>query len=191
VRIVKLITIGLSAIAVAVGAAVLMFRRNPRMGSSFVNSVVNPALISHRLSGSGNAEIATLEHIGRRTGHRRLTPVHPEPTLGGFRIVVPLGEHSQWARNVVAAGGCRMQLHDRVYELDEPKMVQPTSLDGLPAIVRRVEEYLGFEYITLRTFSSAPGSLDAPEEVPALPVPDERRLPTTREDASSPVAAGL
>jgi deazaflavin-dependent oxidoreductase (nitroreductase family) len=181
VRKLKLVTIGLSAIAAAVGAAILMFRRNPRMGSSFVNSVVNPGLIDRRLSGSGKSEIASLEHTGRRTGQRRLTPVHPEPTADGFRILVPLGEHSQWARNVMAAGSCRMQLHDIVFELDEPKIVQPTSLDGLPTLLRRLEEYLGFEYITLRTFSSAPGSLDAVEEP----------LATTPEEMGEPVAAAF
>ena len=112
-----------------------------------------------RLSGSGKAEIATLEHIGRRTGQRRLTPIHPEETANGFQIMVPLGEHSQWVRNVVAAGSCRMQFHDRVFELDEPQVVQPTSLGGPPRVWWRLEEYLGFEYLTLRCFRVTPGSL--------------------------------
>ena len=31
----------------------------------------------------------------------------------------PLGDHSEWARNVLAAGHCRLQLRDVVYELDD------------------------------------------------------------------------
>ena len=142
-----------------VGGLIYAFRRNPRIGSSFVNSVVNPALV-RGLAGRGKAEIATLENFGRRSGQRRLTPVHPEPTPDGFRIMVPLGAHSEWARNVIAAGQCRLQLHDEVYELDEPTMVQPTELVGLPMAVRRFEEYLGFQYLTLRKFTIVPGRLD-------------------------------
>jgi hypothetical protein len=63
-----------------------------------------------------------------------------------------------------------MQLHDTVFELDEPRMVQPTDLDGLPAFFRRLEGYLGFQYITLRTFASAPGSLDGNDSLEATVV---------------------
>ena len=101
---------------------------------------------------------------------KRLTPVHPEATQKGFRIVVPLGMQSEWARNVVAAGHCRMQLHDTVYELDEPRMVKPTDLPGLPAFLRRLEVYLGFQYMTLRTFASTPGSLDGDDSLEATNV---------------------
>ena len=74
-----------------------------------------PRLLQRGLAGGAKSEIGTLEHFGRMSGVRRLTPVHPEPTPAGFRVMVPLGSHSQWARNVLAAGHCRLQLHDVVY----------------------------------------------------------------------------
>ena len=107
----------------ALVAAVGLWRRNPRIGTAFVNSVVNPALLRRGLAGYGRSEIGTLEHVGRMSGVRRLTPVHPEPTPAGFRIIVPLGMRSEWARNVIAAGHCRLLLHDQVFDLDEPAMV--------------------------------------------------------------------
>ena len=107
----------------ALVAAVGLWRRNPRIGTAFVNSVVNPALLRRGLAGYGRSEIGTLEHVGRKSGVRRLTPVHPEPTPAGFRIIVPLGMRSEWARNVIAAGHCRLLLHDQVFDLDEPAMV--------------------------------------------------------------------
>jgi hypothetical protein len=171
VRRIIIALIGTSAAAALVGGAVWSFRRNPRMGSSFVNSVVNPALLRRGLVGRGRAELATLEHFGRRSGRRYLTPVHPEPTPDGFQIMVPLGEHSEWARNVVAAGHCRLQLHDVVYQLDEPCIVRPTELPSLPAIARRIEDYLGFEYMTVREFSSTPGSLGE-EVLPSESTPE-------------------
>ena len=80
-----------AAIGVVLVGAAMVWRRHRRTGTGFVNAVVNPALVRRGLAGSGGSEIGTLEHIGRRSGVRRLTPVHPEPTANGFRIVVPLG----------------------------------------------------------------------------------------------------
>ncbi len=165
-----------TALGATVGAAVAFWRRDPRVGSAFVNSVVNPRLLGRGLAGGAKSGIGTLEHVGRTSGMRRLTPVHPEPTPGGVRILVPLGPHSQWARNVLAAGHCRLQLHDVVYDLDEPVMIPASEVHGLPSGVRRGMVALGFEYLTLRTFSSAPGTLQLAEAGAAEldgPSPDE------------------
>ena len=144
----------------ALVAAVGLWRRNPRTGTAFVNSVVNPALLRRGLAGYGRSEIGTLEHVGRKSGVRRLTPVHPEPTRDGFRIIVPLGIRSEWARNVVVAGHCRLLLHDQVFELDEPAMVDARETQDLPWPMRHLLAALGFQYLNLRTFASNPGSFE-------------------------------
>ena len=149
-----------AALGVIGGGAVIVWRRNPRIGSAFVNATVNPGLVRRGLAGSGRSEIGTLEHVGRRSGIRRLTPIHPEPTADGFRIMVPLGMHSEWARNVLVAGHCRLQLHDAVYDLDEPMMVPAGDVGDLPPAVRAVAAALGFQYLRLRTFDVNPGALD-------------------------------
>ena len=149
-----------AALCGVMGGAAILWRRNPRVGTAFVNSAVNPRLVRRGLAGGGASEIGTLEHVGRRSGIRRLTPVHPEATAGGFRVVVPLGPHSEWARNVLAAGHCRLQLHDLVYELDEPTMIPASAAPDLPWAVRRAMTALGFAYLTLRTFAANPGSLE-------------------------------
>ncbi len=161
-RVVSLIA-AMAALGGIVGGFVVAWRRNPRMGTAFVNSVVNPRLVRRGLAGGGASEIGTLEHVGRASGIRRLTPVHPEPTPGGFRVVVPLGAQSQWARNVLAAGHCRLQLHDLVYELDEPTMVPAGEAADLPRAVRAAMSALGFEYLALRTFGARPGTLEPAE----------------------------
>ena len=94
------------------------------------------------------------------SGIRRLTPVHPEPTPDGFRVVVPLGARSEWARNVIAAGHCRLQLHGQVYELAEPILVSPGRVSGLPRVIRRAMAAVGFEYLRLRTVGVEPGTLE-------------------------------
>ena len=155
-----------AAIGVAIVVVATMWRRHPRTGTGFVNAVVNPALVRSGLAGTGGSEIGTLEHTGRRTGVRRLTPVHPEPTANGFRIVVPLGTQSEWARNVIAAGHCRLTLHDRTFDLDEPTMVDAARVDDLPWVLRRIMGALGFRYLSLRTFVADDGDVGdvAPSE---------------------------
>ncbi len=171
--------------SVAIGA-LWMWRRDPRAGSGFVNSVVNPWLIGRGLAGGEASEIGMLEHVGRTSGIRRLTPVHPEPTSDGFRIVLPLGPSSQWALNVLAAGFCRLQLHDTVYDLVEPTMTPAGDADNLPAAVRAAMAGLGFEYLSLRTSREHRGTLE-PVRVGDMPGrEDEHRRLTRRVRACRP-----
>ncbi len=135
-----------------------------------MNEVVNPFLVRRGLAGGGRSEVATLEHVGRRTGVRRLTPIHPVPGEDGFRIIVPLGPQSQWARNVVSAGHCRIQLHDTVYELDEPILVNAADVREMSPLARFVFGRLGFQYLLLHRFSEHTGNL---EPVPVEGVLDE------------------
>jgi hypothetical protein len=188
-RRIRFVIVGLGALGALVVAGAVAWRRNRRLGSGIVNSVVNPRMIRHGLAGSGASEIGTLEHMGRRSGLRRLTPVHPEPTADGFRIIVPLGAQSEWARNVVAAGHCRLQLHDVVYELDEPRLVAASEVGDLPAPVRHLAAALGFDYLLLRRFASAPGTLAEVVEDEAIPLradlPDVPASPPSREVVSA------
>jgi hypothetical protein len=153
-----LIIIGAAVAAVA--GAFVYWRRNPRAGTRFMNEVLDPFLLARGLSGTGASEIGTIEHIGRRTGSRHLTPVHPVPTADGFRIVVPLGARSEWANNVLAAGHCRLQLHDTIHDLDEPALISPMEIDELSPALRAVADRLGFRYLRLHTFRRAPGALE-------------------------------
>ena len=101
------------------------------------NSTVDPILLRRGFAGGESSEIGIIEHIGRKSGIRRLTPVHPEPT--------PMDPHhraarlsSEWARNVLAAGHCRLQLHDDVYELDEPLLLPAGEVESLPRVLRGI-----------------------------------------------------
>jgi deazaflavin-dependent oxidoreductase (nitroreductase family) len=153
-------TIAIIAIATeAIGVAVFIWRRDPRIGSAFVNSAVNPWLLRRGLAGGAHSEIGPLEHVGRKSGIRRLTPVHPEATAEGYRVMLPLGAHSEWARNVVAAGRCRLQLHGQVYELADPRLIPSNDVTDLPRVVRAFMAALGFQYLSLRTVGAEPGTL--------------------------------
>lgn len=150
-----------AAVAGLVGGAA-WWRRHPRFGVAWVNRVADPWLVRQGVVAGSKGEIGLLEHVGRKTGTVRLTPVHPVRTPEGFRIVVPLGVESQWARNVIATGHCRLQVGDIVHELDEPRLVVPSSVEGLPAPATRVMDWLGFRYLVLRQFAAGEGSLESP-----------------------------
>ena len=167
-------TIAIIAVATeALGAAVFLWRRDPRIGSAFVNSAVNPWLLRRGLAGGAHSEIGPLEHIGRKSGVRRLTPVHPEATPEGYRVMLPLGAQSEWARNVVAAGSCRIQLHGQVYELADPRLIPADEVTDLPRAVRAVMAALGFQYLSLRTVGAgARHALGPAGPSPSVPWPE-------------------
>ena len=156
---------------VAVGAFA-WWSGHRRAGTKWVNRVVDPWLVGHGIVARSNGEIGVIEHIGRRTGIARATPVRPVPTEAGFRIVVPLGLESAWAQNVLAAGHCRLQVGERVYELDEPLLVSPLAVAGLSPLIAHVTDLLGFRYLLLHRFAEAAVAIPAETE-PASDVVDE------------------
>ena len=117
------------------------------------------------------------------------------PTADGFRIIVPIGERSEWARNVLAAGHCRLLLGDRLLELDEPVLETPADVPGLPRPVRALFEWLGFRYLRLRNLREpqidalVPAIDTPPVELEAGPAGD-RGVSVRAGKDTAPVAAG-
>jgi hypothetical protein len=167
------IVVGVVA-SLALGAAE-WWRRHPRFGAAWVNRVVDPWLVRQGIVDESGGEIGLIEHVGRTSGTVRVSPVHPVPTRTGFRIIVPLGLQSHWARNVLAAGHCRLQVGDVVYELDEPILVSPLLVDTLPRVAAHVMDVLGFRYLQLHRYGEAPGTLTG--------------VATAAEDEAEPEAA--
>jgi deazaflavin-dependent oxidoreductase (nitroreductase family) len=151
----------IGATAAALVAVIAWWRRHPRTGSAYVNRVVNPWLVRHRVADRTDGEIGLIEHVGRRSGVVRVSPVHPVPTEDGYRIVVPLGTASEWARNVLAAQRCRMQIGGTIHELDRPRLAAPTETGHLPRITARLLDGLGFRYLLLHRLEQHPGELEA------------------------------
>jgi deazaflavin-dependent oxidoreductase (nitroreductase family) len=160
------------AVLALVGGAVsgfVLFWRNydRRMGAGVVNRIVNPFVLGRGLSGGTHSELGAIEHVGRVTGTTRRTPVRPVPTADGFRIVVPLAGESQWARNVLAAGHCRLLWRNVMYELDEPQLVSPADCTDLLLPVRLLTSALGVQYMRLHRFADRPADLESQEATPA------------------------
>jgi hypothetical protein len=177
----KEVTMRRSLFVLAVLASLMLggiawWRRHPRFGSGWVNRVVDPWLVRQGIVAESEGEIGLIEHVGRTSGIVRVSPVHPVATENGFRIIVPLGLGSQWAQNVLKAGRCRLQVGEVVYELDEPMLVSPMLVEGLPLGVRRLMVWLGFDYLVLHRFAEAPGTLVVAEKEPTPEIEPEPEL---------------
>lgn len=172
-----------AALVTSLGAALEWWRRHPRFGSETVNRIINPWLIEQGVADTSQGEIGLLEHVGRRSGTVRVTPIHPVATPEGLRIIVPLGGQSQWARNVLAAGHCRVQIGQSIYELDEPRLVPAAEIEGMPAAAARLMDWLGFRYLVLHRFAEQPGALVVPAAEPTGPeaIPIDGTPPVTAE----------
>jgi hypothetical protein len=154
----------LAALVAGIYGAVEWWRHNRRAGAGLMNRVVNTWLERRDLIRASGGELALVEHVGRRTGIVRRTPIHPMPIDGGYRIIVPIGEGSEWARNVLAAGGCRLIVNDEVLQLGEPVLETPDQVPGLTRPVRALFGWLGFRYLHLSVAS--PARTDAPAPLP-------------------------
>jgi deazaflavin-dependent oxidoreductase (nitroreductase family) len=124
----------------------------------------NPVVLRFGLVGGRRSPWALVEHVGRRSGAVYRTPVLPVATGDFVYIPLPYGE-TQWARNVRAAGHCRLQRHGVVLELDEPAVVPAGEMLALPAWYRRAFGNRLYSYLRLHVLCQAPGCLD--EVLPA------------------------
>lgn len=72
---------------------------------------------------AGRAALADLEHVGRRSGLVRHTPVRAFRKGDTVVIGINFGPESDWLRNIQAAGTCRMRLGREQLELGSPRVV--------------------------------------------------------------------
>lgn len=159
----------LAATALGLVIAARWWRQHRRVGTGFVNRTINPWLERHGLISGSRGELGLVEHVGRKSGIVRLTPIHPMPVADGFRVIVPVGERSEWARNVLAAGRCRILIGDRQFELEDPSLETPAEVPDLPRPVRALFGWLGFRYLFLRFADEAAAN-------PVVPVTGEVRI---------------
>jgi len=145
--------------------------RAPEWLRAFVTERFNPTVVRLGLVGGRRSPWCYVEHVGRHSGTVYRTPVLPVAV--GSHVYIPLayGVDVNWARNVRAAGHCRLQRHDQVLELDEPAVITAGEHPGIPAWYRAVPERRGSRYLRLHVLTTVPGRLDdatAPTPVEAV-----------------------
>jgi deazaflavin-dependent oxidoreductase (nitroreductase family) len=92
-------------------------------------------------------------HRGRRSGREYQTPVNVFATADGFVIALTYGaEHTDWVRNVLAAGGCELRVRGRVLRADSPRILHDETRQAIRLPERQVLRLLGVaDFMSLRT----------------------------------------
>ncbi len=102
----------------------------PRAITRFNLRVLNPMTL--RLAGRGS--MVDLEHVGRRSGTVRHTPLMAFRRGDVVTIALTYGPDVEWLKNIRAAGRCRMRIGDGIVHLGAPRPVPPEV--ALPQISR-------------------------------------------------------
>ena len=93
-----------------------------------------------------------LEHIGRRSGTVRRTPINIFRRGDRYVIALTYGPDVHWLKNVVAAGGCRIQMQGRWVRLTAPRRFRDPRRRSVPWIVRRILALIDVsEFVELRS----------------------------------------
>ena len=97
-----------------------------------------------------------LEHVGRRSGTIRQTPINIFPTGDRYVIALTYGPEVEWLKNVLAAGGCRVRIQGRWSRLTDPRRFRDARRKRVPPIVRVPLAILGVdEFVELRRAGAA------------------------------------
>jgi deazaflavin-dependent oxidoreductase (nitroreductase family) len=89
-----------------------------------------------------------LEHVGRRTGTVRETPLNVFPRDGRYVVALTYGPDVEWLKNVEAAGRCRVRIMGRWIPLASPRRFRDPRRRPVPLPVRwalwvlRVDEFV-------------------------------------------------
>ena len=82
---------------------------------------------------AGHAAFADLEHVGRKSGTVRHTPVRAFRSGDNVVIGLNFGRQSDWYRNIKAAGTCRLRLGREQLTLGPPVLVPAREgMKGMP-----------------------------------------------------------
>jgi deazaflavin-dependent oxidoreductase (nitroreductase family) len=121
-------------------AAVLLIRFRKRWVAAFNLAVTNRITsgFAGRLPGFG-----IITHVGRRSGRSYRTPVNVFRASDGFLIALTYGRDSEWVKNVLSAGGCRLETRGVLYQLSAPTIVHDPTRRRFPVFVRLILGIIG------------------------------------------------
>lgn len=138
-----------------------MRTHDPRAVRLYMRSLrfSNPLVI--RFAGRSGSHLATVHHVGRRSGTSYATPVMS--LRDGDSVVVPLpwGTEVDWLRNLRAAGEGVVDLDGRHLMVEDPEVVPMDEVIGRfpPSLARIVRSHRTREAVQMRVSGiAAPAS---------------------------------
>jgi len=91
--------------------------------------------------------------VGRKSGKIYRTPINVFRISTGFIIALTYSSNSEWAKNVLAAGGCELKTWGKKYQLFAPAVVHDPTRRRFPIPVRFVLKLVGAdEYMEFSAF---------------------------------------
>ncbi|MCW3820413.1 hypothetical protein ONA91_38885 [Micromonospora sp. DR5-3] len=118
-------------------------RRLARFNRVVTNRVTGP--LAGWLPGFG-----VVIHHGRRSGREYRTPINIFRTSDGYVAALTYGV-TDWAKNVLAAGGCELEIHGRRLSLTGPCLVHDPTRRDMPPVVRQIVGMIGVtDFLHLR-----------------------------------------
>lgn len=99
-------------------------------------------VVSNRITAPFAARLpwfGVLEHVGRRSGTIRRTPLTIfRQGSGRYIIALTYGPDVQWLRNVEAAGHCRVKTRGRWVGLAGPRRFTDSERRAMPLVIRPI-----------------------------------------------------
>jgi deazaflavin-dependent oxidoreductase (nitroreductase family) len=123
-----------------------------RFNRRVTNRVATPLL--RRLPG-----FAVVHHVGRRSGRHLRTPVNLFPVDGRYVIALTYGPDTDWLKNVLAAGGCELEVRGRRVRCTSPVVFHDPSASRIRLPERPILRLLEVtEFLSLTAVSGSAGT---------------------------------
>lgn len=100
-----------------------------------VRRILNPVM---RLWAPYLSPLTLVRHAGRRSGRHYATPVLAWRQGDRLAVVLFYGEHTDWVRNVLAAGAAEVRRAGHTWLLTNPRVVDATDPAVVVTTVRRL-----------------------------------------------------
>jgi deazaflavin-dependent oxidoreductase (nitroreductase family) len=79
--------------------------------------------MTRKISGTQRSSWGLLTQVGRRSGHVYQTSLGTNPCGDGFLVPLGYGPHTDWYRNLIAAGVGTLTCKGRTYQLEWPEVI--------------------------------------------------------------------
>lgn len=131
---------------------VFRFRWRPAIDAirRFNRAILNPLM--NRFAGSEHWYASAVHHVGRTSGKEYTTPIWAIQVGRFFYVPLPYGEHVDWCRNILAAGGAELDVHGEHHQIYNPAIISADAAaeiipwrDSVRFGVYGVESYLRLE----------------------------------------------
>ncbi len=112
----------------------------PELLRRFTVHILNPVLrpFAGHLPG-----FAIVVNVGRKTGKVYGTPVNVFVPNGEYVFALTYGSKVSWVQNILAAGGCKLEVRGQTIRLTDPRIMVDQSLHLLPIPARWIERSQG------------------------------------------------